>query len=58
MTTKIHMEYQDQWGYWKHYGTYHHQASTYRYARQLAIRNGKRFRLVDDKGNLLDLVNP
>ena len=55
---KVHIEYQDQFGHWRHYGTYHHAASTYRYARQLASRTGKRHRLVDGDGRLLDIVNP
>jgi len=56
MTIKI--QYQDQFGHWRNYGTYHHAASTYHLARQLASRTGKRHRLISDNGALLDLTNP
>ena len=56
VTVKI--EVLDQHGYWKPYGTYHHEASTRKFAQQLAKRTGKRYRLVDADGRLLDLAYP
>jgi hypothetical protein len=56
--TKIKIEYQDQFGRWQHYQTQHHQPSAYRTAQQRARSTGKRHRLVDDQGNLLDLITP
>jgi len=56
--TKIHIQYQDQVGAWKHYTTKHHQGDAYRTAANHAKSTGKRHRLVDEDGNLLDLVEP
>jgi hypothetical protein len=55
---KIHIEWQDQFGNWKHYQTQHNQPSANRTAQQRAQSTGKRHRLVDDQGNLLDLITP
>ena len=56
--TIVKIQWQDQHGYWKPYGTYHHEASTRKFAQQLAKRTGKRHRLVDGNGKLLDLLEP
>ena len=56
--TKIHIQYQDQVGAWKHYTTKHHQGDAYRTAANRAKSTGKRYRLVDENGILLDLVEP
>jgi hypothetical protein len=56
--TIVKIQWQNQWGGWEQYGTYHHEASTYRYAKKLAERTGKRHRLVDGDGRLIDLVDP
>ena len=58
MTTKIIIQWQDQFGRWQHYQIQHHQPSAYRTAKQRARSTGKRHRLVDAQGNLLDLVDP
>ncbi len=55
---KISIEWQDQFGYWKHYQTCHHQQSAYRTAKFRAKTTKKRYRLVDEDGRLLDLVDP
>jgi hypothetical protein len=55
---KIHIQYQDQVGAWKHYTTKHHQGDAYRTAANRAKSTGKRHRLVDENGNLLDLIDP
>ncbi len=54
----INIEYQDQFGRWRHYQTQHHQPSAYRTAQSRARTTGKRHRLVDDNGRLLDIVEP
>jgi hypothetical protein len=54
----INIEYQDQFGSWKHFQTKQNQADAYRVASRRASSTGKRHRLVDDRGTLLDLVNP
>ena len=55
---KIFIQYQDSWGYWKQYTTKHHQADAFRVASNRARSTGKRHRLIDAQGNLLDLVDP
>ena len=55
---KIRIERQDQFFLWRTYGTSHNHGNAYRTAKQLAKSTGKRHRLVDEKGNLLDLINP
>ena len=55
---KIHLEWQNQFGGWQHYGTMHHQPSAYRTAALKAKQGGKRWRLIDDDGHLLDLISP
>jgi hypothetical protein len=55
--TTIHLEYLER-NLWRHYGTYHHLPSATQYAQQFAKRTGKRFRIIDENGMLLDLVYP
>ena len=55
---KVHIQYQDQWGIWKHLTTQHHEPSAYKTAVKRADNTGKRHRLVDDNGTLIDLINP
>lgn len=52
----INIEWQDQHGNWKHYQSKQNQADAYRVAERLAESSGKRHRLVDDDGRLLDLI--
>ena len=52
----INIEYQDQHGNWHHYQTKQNQADAYRVAQRRAESTGKRHRLVDDGGRLLDLL--
>jgi len=54
----INIEWQDQFGRWQHYQTKQNQADAYRVAQRRAESTGKRHRLVDDRGTLLDLVDP
>ena len=58
MTIKIIIEYQDQFGRWHHYQNKQNQADAYRVAQRRAESTKKRHRLVDESGNLLDLLNP
>ena len=55
---KIHIQFQNQFFQWRHYTTKNNQRDAYRTAANRAAATGKRHRLVDDQGNLLDLVNP
>jgi len=54
----INIEWQDQFGRWHHHQTVHHQGNAYQIAKQRARSTGKRHRLVNGNGGLLDLVNP
>ena len=55
---KVFIQYQDQFGRWHPYQTKHNERDAYRTAESRAKSTGKRYRLVDQNGNLLDLVNP
>jgi hypothetical protein len=54
----INIEWQDQHGNWHHYQTKQNQADAYRVAKRRSESTGKRHRLVDHAGRLIDLVNP
>ena len=54
----INIEWQDQFGRWHHYQTKQNQADAYRVAQRRAASTGKRHRLVDGDGRLLDLPTP
>jgi hypothetical protein len=56
--SKIDIEYQDQFGKWQHYTSKHNQGDAYKTAVSRAKSTGKRHRLVDQNGSLLDLVDP
>ena len=55
---KFHIEWQDQFGHWKHYQPKHNEADTFRVMKRRAAATGKRHRMIDDNGNRLDLVSP
>ena len=55
---KVFIQYQDQFGRWHPYQTKHNERDAYRSAESRAKSTGKRYRLVDQNGQLLDLVNP
>ena len=52
----ISIEWQDQHGNWHHYQTKQTQADAYRVAQRRAESTGKRHRLVDDDGRLLETI--
>ena len=52
----INIEYQDQFGYWKHFQTKQNQADAYRVAQRRAESTKKRHRLVGGDGRMLDLL--
>ena len=55
---KVNIEYQDQFFRWHHYQTMHHVPSAARTAMNRANSTGKRHRLVDEDGGLLDVFDP
>jgi len=54
----INIEWQDQKGYWRHFQSKQNQTDAYRVAQRRAESTKKRHRLVNDAGNLMDLLNP
>lgn len=56
--TRIVIQWQDQFGHWQRFSEMHNQANAYRSAQARARSTGKRHRLVDEAGRLLDLVEP
>ena len=56
--TRIIIQWQDQSGNWQRYQEKHNQADAYRTAAARARSTGKRHRLVDEHGQLLDLIEP
>jgi hypothetical protein len=52
----INIDWQDQFGRWHHYQTKQNQADAYRVAQRRAESTGKRHRLVDGDGRLLDVI--
>jgi hypothetical protein len=55
---EIKIEYQNQFEKWNHYQTKHNEADAFRVAKDRANATGKRHRLIDASGSLLDLVEP
>ncbi|MEB3271176.1 MAG: hypothetical protein VKJ44_05970 [Synechococcus sp.] len=56
--TRIIIQWQDQFGHWHRFQEKHNQADAFRTAQALARSTGKRHRLVDEHGQLLDLLEP
>ena len=56
--TKVNIEWQDQFGHWKHYQMMHHLPNAYKTAQFRSKTMKKRIRLVDaTNGSLLDLID-
>ena len=55
---KFVLQYQDQFGKWHRYQEKHNEGDAYRTAKSRAAATGKRFRIVDGDGRLMDLVEP
>ena len=55
---KFVLQYQDQFSKWHRYQEKHNEGDAYRTAKARAKATGKRFRIVDGNGNLVDLVSP
>ena len=55
---KVNIEWQDQFGFWRHYQMLHHLPSAYKTAKFRSKAIKKRMRLTDaDTGSLLDLID-
>ena len=55
---KFVLQYQDQFGKWHRYQEKHNEGDAYRTAKARAKATGKRFRIIDGDGRLIDLVDP
>ena len=55
---KFVLKCQDQFGKWHRYQEKHNEGDAYRTAKARAKATGKRFRIVDGDGRLIDLVDP
>ena len=56
---KINLSYQQPlFGNWVHYQTKYNEKDAWRVANQIAKRMDKRFRLTDEGGRVLDLIDP
>ena len=54
---KILLSYQNQFGGWIQYQTKNNERDAYRVAKLKSEQMNKRFRLTDENGNLIDLIN-
>ena len=55
---KVEIEYQDRFGSWKHFQSKHNEADAFRVASRRVQGTGKRHRLLNADGSLLDLLEP
>ena len=55
---KFVLQYKDQFGKWHRYQEKHNEGDAYRTAKARAKATGKRFKIVDGDGRLVDLVDP
>ena len=53
---KYHIQWEDQFSKWQHYQTQHHLPSAVRTAKSRYKSTGKRQRVVDESGNLMDII--
>ena len=58
MSIKIIIQWQDQFGKWQRFQEKHNAADAFRTAQNRAKATGKRHRLADQSGALLDLIDP
>ena len=56
--TRIVIQWQDQFGRWQRFQEKHNQADAFRTAQARARSTGKRHRLIDQAGHLIDLLEP
>ena len=55
---KVHIEWEDQFRHFHHLQTMNHLPSARRTAEQRARSTGKKHRVIDENGALLDLIYP
>ena len=55
---KYRVQVRNQFGGWQQYQTVHHLPSASRSAQRRAEQTGKQHRIIDEDGNLVDLLYP
>ena len=55
---KYRIQVRNQFGGWQQYQTVHHLPSASRSAQKRAEQTGKQHRIIDEDGNLVDLLYP
>ena len=55
---KYRVQVRNQFGGWQQYQTIHHLPSASRSAQKRAEQTGKQHRIIDEEGNLVDLLYP
>ena len=55
---KYRIQVRNQFGGWQQYQTVHHLPSASRSAQRRAEQMGKQHRIIDEDGNLVDLLYP
>ena len=55
---KYRIQVRNQFGGWQQYQTIHHLPSASRSAQRRAEQTGKQHRIIDEDGNLVDLLYP
>jgi len=55
---KFIIEYENQFGGWLRYQEKHNERDAVRTAKNRAINTGKRHRIVDSNGHLIDILLP
>ena len=58
MSNRTEIWFQDQFGRWHHLQTKHNAPDAYRTASRRARSTGRRHKITDQEGNLLDLITP
>ena len=56
--TKYRIQVRNQFGGWQQYQTVHHLPSASRSAQRRAEQTGKQHRIIDEDGDLVDLLYP
>ena len=52
------IQYQNVFGRWAHYTSMSHEPTAYKTAQKRADQTGKRHRLIDENGRVLDIIEP
>ena len=56
--SKYRIQVRNQFGRWQQYQTVHHLPSASKSAQRRAEQTGKQHRIIDEDGNLVDLLYP